>query len=352
MSSNDNERRLSRLALAVAALLTVSAGAFAQDFQMHYKVKGITAKPKPPDVTFESHTFNNCGKTGAVGPGLSNCEGAYAGAEILEPKYAFSVSSGVQQWKVPVSGTYRITAAGAAGGPGSNGSAGKGAMVRGEFHLSAGATLNVLVGQRGLASGESSGGGGGSFVWLAKSEGPLLAAGGGGGPGDSSQVGSCSVHGRNGNLSTSGSADGCNIYAGGTNGKGGATGKAGAGAGWSGDGAGGSLGGKAITGTAMGGITTIEGGFGGGGADGSGGTDSEGGGAGGGYSGGGASNGERDAAGGGGGSFIAASVQNPATSNGTWSATGNEPHSAYRGSVQSLGLWSSGHGSVTIELLK
>ncbi len=66
---------------------------------------------------------------------------------------------------------------------------GMGARMRGDFTVTSGASLKILVGQRG-ASGDfnnlanyGAGGGGGSFVTLANNS-PLLIAGGGGGGGD------------------------------------------------------------------------------------------------------------------------------------------------------------------------
>ena len=59
---------------------------------------------------------------------------------------------------------------------------GMGAEIGGEFNLTAGTTLQIVVGQQGVgqSSGSNGGGGGGSFV-VDDSDSPMLVAGGGGG---------------------------------------------------------------------------------------------------------------------------------------------------------------------------
>jgi len=122
-------------------------------------------------------TFTTCGATGAVGPVQVDCNAAYGGTP------AVSVSGGIQTWTVPATGTYRITATGAQGASAAAGRfGGRGARVVGEFNLTSGQTLKLVVGQQGTGqdSDSNGGGGGGSFV-VSSANVPLLIAGGGGG---------------------------------------------------------------------------------------------------------------------------------------------------------------------------
>ncbi len=101
--------------------------------------------------------------------------------------YTFEVtgtgaSGTIQTFTVPASGTYRLEVWGAQGAsPASTGRVGgRGARMRGDFALSGGDVLQVLVGQAGVAADGNGGGGGGTFI--VKSDGtPLIIAGGGGG---------------------------------------------------------------------------------------------------------------------------------------------------------------------------
>jgi hypothetical protein len=90
-----------------------------------------------------------------------------------------SISSGYLTWTVPKDGTYRITAAGAAGLCTNGTIAGIGAVMRGDFTLVGGTTLKMLIGQRGVPAYGSAGGGGTYVATSANS--PLIVAGGGGG---------------------------------------------------------------------------------------------------------------------------------------------------------------------------
>ncbi|MHB8493633.1 MAG: IPTL-CTERM sorting domain-containing protein [Casimicrobiaceae bacterium] len=124
-----------------------------------------------------TYTFSTCGATGAAGPTQTMCTTAYAGNPSV------TVAGGIQSWTVPASGTYTITGTGAQGASGDAGFVGgRGAQVSGQFNLTAGQVLKLVVGQQGVGqgSGENGGGGGGSFV-VDSSNTPLLIAGGGGG---------------------------------------------------------------------------------------------------------------------------------------------------------------------------
>ncbi|MGO8756187.1 MAG: IPTL-CTERM sorting domain-containing protein [Gallionellaceae bacterium] len=132
--------------------------------------------------------FSTCGATGASGPSQTNCNTAYAGNPSV------SVTGGIQTWTVPATGTYRITAIGAQGAAGdaSGDVGGRGASITGDFSLTAGQTLKLVVGQQGLGQGSavSAGGGGGSFVVSAANV-PMLIAGGGGGNRESASQNGC-----------------------------------------------------------------------------------------------------------------------------------------------------------------
>ncbi|WP_437827854.1 endo-1,C4-beta-glucanase [Sorangium sp. So ce1153] len=241
----------------------------------------------------------------------------------------------LQSWTVQESGVYRITAVGARGASASqatNVSGGCGAQIAGDFTLSAGDNVAILVGQKGTSAPYSGGGGGGTFVTLNGS--PLVIAGGGGGVRSGALV-----NGRNGSVSTAGvsgsvsSSYTSGFIAGGANGLGGTriASYGSAGGGWLGNGASdgaygeggfafsaGIMAGKGGVGKSCGGLA--HGGYGGGGA----GNGCYGGGGGGGYSGGGGGR-----VGGGGGSLN--SGANPAGGEGVCTP--------------------SGHGVVTIEHL-
>jgi hypothetical protein len=123
--------------------------------------------------------FTNLGATGRLGP--TSLGSHYAGKDHEK---MVTVLNGIQYWRVPYTGKYEMTAVGAAGGYDKYGSSarGRGAYMRGDFHLNKGEVLKILVGQEGVknSASSSSGGGGGTFV-VTSSNYPLIVAGGGGG---------------------------------------------------------------------------------------------------------------------------------------------------------------------------
>ena len=260
----------------------------------------------------QTYTFTNAGAVGAVGPTQSQVSTAYASTNLNN---SVTVSGqGVQLFTVPLTGDYEIVAVGASG-YGQFG--GRGAEIRGEFQLTAGQTLKIVVGQQGLLgpntlNNDQYGGGGGSFVSDASNN-PLVVAGGGGASWASAfSTVSDALTTNNGN----GGANGVNVGAAGSNGNGGSTGNgADGGGGFSGDG-GGTAGGFAFTNGSGGGNSVAEGGFGGGGGVSNGLSISKGAtprcGGGGGYSGGGGATGDINnmfPVGGGGGSYNAGTNQ-------------------------------------------
>jgi len=119
------------------------------------------------------YTFSNATATGISGPTQANVNAAYTATTLAG---AVTVTAGIQEWVVPSSGNYSIQALGAAGG-GING--GFGANIYGEFALTAGQVLQIIVGQQGSENDNGTGGGGGSYVVFTGN--PFIVAGGGGG---------------------------------------------------------------------------------------------------------------------------------------------------------------------------
>lgn len=273
-------------------------------------------------------SFTTCGQSGQDGPSQAQCNTAYTSTPLASN---VTVTSGIQYWTVPATGTYRIEAFGARSGYDNAGGAsdvGLGARMRGDFALTAGTVLKILVGQPGAnnTSSSSAAGGGGTFV-ATNSNTPLIVAGGGG-----AYEGNGFNANQNGSISTSGNnGAGGGAYAGGTGGNGATQddndNHGGGGAGFNSDGVGvgqgtthqtparsfinGGRGGEPL-------FNNVWGGFGGGGgAWGNGG----GSGGGGGYSGGGAGDNASNASGGGGGSYNSGTNQSnsPGVNNGAGS---------------------------------
>lgn len=250
-----------------------------------------------------TYTFTPAGATGTTGPTQVMLDAEYAGTNLDGMVVG---AGGIQKWEVPVSGNYSIEAF---GGQGYGAFGGRGAHIYGEFFLTAGDTLKILVGQQAghylnypsTTYNHQFGGGGGSFVTQLDNT-PLVVAGGGGGNHGTSFIASC-----DGQITEAGAsgANGSLIGAGGTGGNGGLqANQADGGAGLLGNGDG-VAGGIAFVNGGLGGIDEGTGGFGGGGGCSS--WNNYRGGGGGGYSGGGGgTNGTSCCpAGGGGGSYNA-----------------------------------------------
>ncbi|MDD2745403.1 MAG: hypothetical protein PHU93_02595 [Candidatus Gracilibacteria bacterium] len=264
-----------------------------------------------PLYTFTSHTFTNCGVNGMSGPSLSTCRSSYGGgvawAQDTTNNYLNMTTNGIQLWTVPSTGTYRIDAYGSVGGSAyllstSTVNSGQpGARIRGDFTLTRGQILKLLIGQTSNNTqnpgARGGGGGGGSYV-VDNASVPMLIAGGGGGAGQYAEVGGEGQSGQDGTAGTRGS-----FGAGGVNGGGGGASQyAGGGAGWysNGTNSGNGKGGNTFNNGGEGGVLTSDGangGFGGGGGT------YPGGGGGGGYSGGGGGDWSYSGRGGGGGSY-------------------------------------------------
>jgi hypothetical protein len=283
----------------------------------------------------QTYTFSTCGATARFGPTQTQANTSYTSTNL---NGSVTINNGIQNFTVPSTGLYRIETRGAKGGNGYSPIGGAGARMRGDFYLTAGQVLKILVGQMGTSGSfttTSGGGGGGSFVTYTNNV-PLVIASGGGGGAYLNMYGFSAINatgsiGPNGSNGVNGSMSLTAGFAG-LNGNGGytivsSTYSAGVGSGGGGlftNGQGGSLGiggGTCFINGGIGGAgatTTAgvggDGGFGGGGAG-----DwslNTGGGGGGGYSGGGG--GVHYGWGGGGGSYNAGANQlNTAGSNGT-----------------------------------
>ena len=307
--------------------------------------QGVQAAAEVSLYSFSSHTFTNSSATGNTGPTLANCKSSYDVTWENDTDLFNVQTQGIQEWTVPASGTYRITALGASGGAFSGtysrmGYPGAGATVVGDISLTIGTVLKIVVGQKPtstISNGGNNGsaGGGASWVYTGSigSNGLIIVAGGGGGTGhgNASGVAGNGKGGKDANTSNessngenfgenqrrgSGSVGNIGTGYGGKKSSGGSHNGGGGGAGWLGDGQDytnyGRGGDRFVGGISEDG-THLYGGFGGGG--GSGGNGNAGGG-GGGYTGGGAGygyisvtgGGTSWGGGGGGGSYASSSM--------------------------------------------
>jgi len=177
----------------------------------------------PPLYSFSSFTFTDGGQTGYTGPSLSTLlassdydTGTYTWLSNTDYFDVDSTVQGMQLWTVPETGSYRITAKGAPGGSvGTTAfTGGIGAEISGEFTLTKGDILEIVVGQAG--SDRNSGtnayggacGGGGSFVVArngsTSSDIYVIAGGGGGAEADNRFSRGTSTHGGSGRSTVTG----------------------------------------------------------------------------------------------------------------------------------------------------
>jgi hypothetical protein len=249
----------------------------------------------------------------------------------------FNFTGAAQTWVVPAGVTsIRIKTQGASGGLASltANTAGGGAVIEGEYVVTPGSTITILVGGRGTDGDNESGGGGSTGIYIGATL--YIVAGGGGGEDNTGNggVGVTANNGTNGlpiNAATACPTDHVNNSKGGTGGAGGFAGEfcaannngGGGGGGFTSAGGGkaGNYGGGgqgSITGVA-GGVAGTGGAAGGWGWSGGGGADDRESGGGGGYSGGGGAGESGNP--GGGGSFLLAGFTNSFTANGTGTTT-------------------------------
>ena len=152
--------------------------------------------------SFTAFTFTNASKVGMTGPTLTECKASYNTGTytwLTNTSYFDVPTTGIQLWTVPETATYRIQAAGAQGSsPAAAG--GKGAIMQGDFALTAGDKIQIAVGQTSTFSTNRAPGGGGSWVIRYTGAGNpatnveadiLVIAGGGGGTGGGTVDASC-----------------------------------------------------------------------------------------------------------------------------------------------------------------
>ena len=141
----------------------------------------------PALYDFSTFTFKSIvGRGSRDGPSFSQMQSEYSGQGFMSGNFfEQGASNGYQKWTVPADGDYEIEAGGARGGRDLNNGQYDfwGAKIKGDFTLTSGDTLEMVVGVGGnqyySPHANRCGGGGGSFV--IKGNQPLLIAGGGGG---------------------------------------------------------------------------------------------------------------------------------------------------------------------------
>ncbi|GAA6092138.1 ALK tyrosine kinase receptor [Tachysurus ichikawai] len=156
--------------------------------------------------------FHTCGATGPIGPTPSQCSSSYHKSNVDVTVGTKGALKGIQMWRVPETGSYRITAYGAAGGRSVlNMFRSHGVFIVGDFRLQKNEVLYILVGQQGedacskteeplrkicleqkgppdsksMLKGGGGGGGGATYIFKVEKGVyiPLLIAAGGGGRG-------------------------------------------------------------------------------------------------------------------------------------------------------------------------
>ena len=186
----------------------VSVTNLVTDTQYYFYATGCTPTEEstPSEVvsaaTGSSLEFTTLGHTGKDKPVQADAEAQY--------EQTVEITNGIQKYIVPETGKYKIVAIGAAGGKGggsnTNCMGGFGAVISGEFDLTANDELYLLVGQKGTDNPQTSGdattgGGGGMSVVAIKDDTqtdmlfdtipvrPLVVAGAGNGGGDAAYSG-------------------------------------------------------------------------------------------------------------------------------------------------------------------
>lgn len=191
-----------------------------------YRKQSVWPPLIPPLYSFSTATFTPGGATFRIGPTLAQARSGITAAsgtewvtntEFLNTR---GTQGGIIIWTVPKTGTYTIDAYGAQGGRAGyyNIDGALGARIKGDFSLTKGQKLALVVGQQGRNDGGANwggGGGGGSFVWLDGQTTPMLIAGGGGGGGQGSNATAGGQTGNDGGAGGAGSAGGTGGYSGG-----------------------------------------------------------------------------------------------------------------------------------------
>ena len=123
-----------------------------------------------------SYTFTTCGVTGQNGPTQAQVNTAYLATSL---NGSVTVAGGIQQFTVPAGGLWRIIAGGS-GALGANAFGCRGHIVQGDYTLTPGQVIKILVGQKGTTGSSATGGGGGTYVTTNLNV-PIIVGGGGGG---------------------------------------------------------------------------------------------------------------------------------------------------------------------------
>ena len=122
--------------------------------------------PKQYDEKYFVHSgtsnyqFTPCGMLGRHGPTSKTC--ASHDEYQRHAIYVKVRAGGIQEWKVPHTAEYTISASGASGGKSSDGIRGQhGWTISGKFLLRSGHIIRMVAGQIGLSAGRGGSGGGG-----------------------------------------------------------------------------------------------------------------------------------------------------------------------------------------------
>lgn len=102
------------------------------------------------DISDDAMFVSACGAVGREGPTWGMCKEAYKDSRL--ESMLVDVVDGVQAFKIPDGGVWKILAYGARGGNAQLSSSypgGKGAMARSSFAFQAGDIINIVVGQPG-----------------------------------------------------------------------------------------------------------------------------------------------------------------------------------------------------------
>lgn len=134
--------------------------------------------------------YSASGVNYAITPGSTTIYYAESIATPVPGSTTLSYSGSISNFTVPAGVTMlTIDASGAQGGSGTASyTGGKGARMKGDFSVTPGQILKILVGQQGgsHATNQAGGGGGGTFVTTASNDALVIAGGGSGGGGMSS----------------------------------------------------------------------------------------------------------------------------------------------------------------------
>ena len=120
----------------------------------------IVLSPVCSDLSAVTFRLQSCGVSGSHGPQATACTEFYRlqGSPVADHMQQSPVQ-GAQVFRVPRSGLYNITVAGASGGEGVCHPSGRGYALLSTFNFTAGQKLLVIVGQKGLSGCKNASGG-------------------------------------------------------------------------------------------------------------------------------------------------------------------------------------------------